>query len=574
MSNIYIPFEKSLTKQDQDYVKVYGLVTSDVVDLEGQIVDAKSARVALQDWFDNHANIRQMHSSTNLPAGKAVEMEFRNNKAYITAKIVEPTAMRLVKEEVYKGFSIGICDGDIEFDGTAPRGRIIVNLVDEVSLVDYPANQEANKKLTLVKVFNKGGDMSDVDKKVTEGIEDLQKDILDIKQEQVKDDKDPANKEVEEALEKVEQAVDDLAKAQAKDNATDNKAQKGIAKDTKTATKGKTKKCEGAKCINPKCKVHGKLFKKLHDVSCPIVSVKKNLSKSDIKTITNDLQASVSKIDPTVIVDKALLLMAATNVKSISLPDITKAKSAVQGYGDLTSSLQRINTSLTDETGRSVGTVKPEMTSNDLLDKNDNANIPIQKARQYYTNVDKDKASSSLSVLHDYICATHPDICSMPISPDGNVGTTPDLVSQSSAGNVPTIPIERQGTIIDQRLTKSLNSIASILNQSKDANIVNDKTLKELNKQRKLNKSLKTDIAKLTKEYKKMAGSPDTSNSPFKVMQFKQREPLNLKKINKRKKIEELFKDAKHSNKTISTKAIEDLRKLGVSADKIAKGII
>ena len=77
-----------------------------------------------------------MHSTNIVPAGRGVDIEFIGDKSYLTAKIVDPVAVRLVQEGVYQGYSIGIADGYITSDPLASQGRIVVDLVDEVSIVD------------------------------------------------------------------------------------------------------------------------------------------------------------------------------------------------------------------------------------------------------------------------------------------------------------------------------------------------------------------------------------------------------------------------------------------------------
>lgn len=136
-----------ITKRDKNAdgsVTVRGPVTDDSLDLDGQIVDADSAAKALQGWFDEWANVRQQHSPLLPPAGKGVQLDFIDRVPYLTAKIIEPTAVKLVNEGVYQAFSIGIADGELDTSPgarqKAKNGILYPSLINEVSVVDYPAN--------------------------------------------------------------------------------------------------------------------------------------------------------------------------------------------------------------------------------------------------------------------------------------------------------------------------------------------------------------------------------------------------------------------------------------------------
>lgn len=136
-----LPIVKRETPPDDpDAVVVWGKATGPELDLDGQIVDPAFARKALSEWFQSFGNIRQMHATTLPPAGKALELEETADGFYVRAKVVEPTAVRLVREGVYQAFSIGVARPRIVRDGTAPNGRIVDGVIVEVSLVDYPAN--------------------------------------------------------------------------------------------------------------------------------------------------------------------------------------------------------------------------------------------------------------------------------------------------------------------------------------------------------------------------------------------------------------------------------------------------
>lgn len=125
---------------DDGSVLVHGKCTGDDLDLDDQIIDKDFARGALQKWFDSYANVRQMHSTMLPPGGKGVKLEEREDGFYLTAKVVEPVAVKLVNEGVYSAYSIGISRPVIMADAVAKGGRVTGGIVSEVSLVDFPAN--------------------------------------------------------------------------------------------------------------------------------------------------------------------------------------------------------------------------------------------------------------------------------------------------------------------------------------------------------------------------------------------------------------------------------------------------
>jgi len=91
-----------------------------------------------------------MHSTNLPPAGKAMEVDTsRPDGVYLTARIVEPTAVKLVKEGVYSAFSVGISKPRIIRDKVAKNGRVVDGVFSEVSVVDFPALPSA--KFTVVK---------------------------------------------------------------------------------------------------------------------------------------------------------------------------------------------------------------------------------------------------------------------------------------------------------------------------------------------------------------------------------------------------------------------------------------
>ena len=148
VANLTFPITKR-TQQADGSVIVEGPVTDESLDLDGQIVDAQTAAKALMDWQADHANIRQQHSPVLAPAGKSVDLKFKNGVPWIKALIVEPTAVKLTNAGVYDSFSIGIADGELDQSPSArkraPNGILYPSLINEVSIVDYPANVHMGK---------------------------------------------------------------------------------------------------------------------------------------------------------------------------------------------------------------------------------------------------------------------------------------------------------------------------------------------------------------------------------------------------------------------------------------------
>ncbi len=136
----------SIVKVEKDAdgnVLVYGKVTDGTIDSDDQIVDPSFAKKALAEWYDTGANVRQMHATTLPPAGKGILLESKPDGEYVRTKVVEPTAIKLVDNEVYTGYSVGIARPRIERDLKARGGRITGGKIVEISLVDRPANPMA-----------------------------------------------------------------------------------------------------------------------------------------------------------------------------------------------------------------------------------------------------------------------------------------------------------------------------------------------------------------------------------------------------------------------------------------------
>lgn len=134
---LYGAIEK-VEAQSDGTVRVYGIATSEAIDEQGEIVRAAAIRAAVPDYMRFPA-LREMHQLS--AAGTTLEAEVgEDGTTRIVAHVVDPVAVAKVKNQVYRGFSIGgrVTQRDIE------NPKIITGLVlNEISLVDRPANPEA-----------------------------------------------------------------------------------------------------------------------------------------------------------------------------------------------------------------------------------------------------------------------------------------------------------------------------------------------------------------------------------------------------------------------------------------------
>ena len=134
---LYGAIEK-VEAQADGTVRVHGIATTEAIDNQGEIVRADAIRAAIPDYMKFPA-IREMHQLQ--AAGTALEVEVgTDNTTRLVAHVVDPIAVSKVKNQVYRGFSIG---GRVtKRDPSDPR-TITGLVLNEISLVDRPANPEA-----------------------------------------------------------------------------------------------------------------------------------------------------------------------------------------------------------------------------------------------------------------------------------------------------------------------------------------------------------------------------------------------------------------------------------------------
>src|SRR5207248_9466298 len=91
--------------QDDGTVRVYGIATSEAVDEQGEIVRSNAIRAAIPDYMRFPA-LREMHQLS--AAGPTLEAEVcEDGTTRIVAHVVDPIAVAKVRNQVYRGFSIG-----------------------------------------------------------------------------------------------------------------------------------------------------------------------------------------------------------------------------------------------------------------------------------------------------------------------------------------------------------------------------------------------------------------------------------------------------------------------------------
>ena len=131
-----------IAKVDDEERMVYGFASTPDLDTDGEIIKTEALEKALPDYLQ-FPTIREMHQAKAI--GTTKQADISKEGLYIGAKIVSDDAWKLVKEGVYKAFSIG---GNV----IKRVGNIIQELdLIEISLVDVPANKAA-----VIEVWKRG----------------------------------------------------------------------------------------------------------------------------------------------------------------------------------------------------------------------------------------------------------------------------------------------------------------------------------------------------------------------------------------------------------------------------------
>jgi hypothetical protein len=129
---------QKLEPLDDGTVRVHGIATSEAVDDQGEVVQANAMRAAIPEYMRFPA-LREMHQLS--AAGTTLEAEVGDDGVTrIVAHVVDPIAVAKVRNQVYRGFSIG---GRVTQRAAGDPKTITGLVLNEISLVDRPANPEA-----------------------------------------------------------------------------------------------------------------------------------------------------------------------------------------------------------------------------------------------------------------------------------------------------------------------------------------------------------------------------------------------------------------------------------------------
>lgn len=143
ITSVFAEILKSQRDENGDLI-VTGKATGPDLDMDQQRMDPTWLKSAMPKWFEI-GNIREAHGPN--AAGVATELEQVGDNWIVTAKIVDPIAVKKVEADVYKGFSIGIKGAHVMKSADAPGGLITAGRIVEVSLTDRPCNPTCTLEL-------------------------------------------------------------------------------------------------------------------------------------------------------------------------------------------------------------------------------------------------------------------------------------------------------------------------------------------------------------------------------------------------------------------------------------------
>jgi hypothetical protein len=150
--NIYVPFADVVkTTVQVDGVShpariLRGVMTSERLDQDDQVVDYAWAKDATERWFGSWANIREQHGQNAVGKGQRVEFDDAAKAIWLTSKVVDPVAILKIDEGILQGYSVGMKGVSVYEDLAAPKGRIgrkgAGGSIVETSIVDHPCNTD------------------------------------------------------------------------------------------------------------------------------------------------------------------------------------------------------------------------------------------------------------------------------------------------------------------------------------------------------------------------------------------------------------------------------------------------
>ncbi len=145
-ARIFVPITKIAKTADGARI-ITGVMTSEALDLDGQIADYDWAKKEATSWFKDWGNVREMHE--NKAVGKGIDIQFDDaaRSITLTSKVVDPLACTKIDEGILKGYSFGaksVPGNPVKVikDPQAPSGRIVGGKIVETTLADHPANED------------------------------------------------------------------------------------------------------------------------------------------------------------------------------------------------------------------------------------------------------------------------------------------------------------------------------------------------------------------------------------------------------------------------------------------------
>ncbi|MFI1165647.1 hypothetical protein ACH4UM_19030 [Streptomyces sp. NPDC020801] len=136
----WAPITKS-EKAEDGTLTVYGPAASSALDRDEQRLDSGWLDQAMPRWLAEGGGVREQHDPKRA-VGVGVGLSKGDDGAhYLTAKIIDPVAVKKIEHGVLRGFSVGIKNPKVELGkADAPKGLVVDGDVIEVSVVDRPAN--------------------------------------------------------------------------------------------------------------------------------------------------------------------------------------------------------------------------------------------------------------------------------------------------------------------------------------------------------------------------------------------------------------------------------------------------
>lgn len=136
----WAPITKTI-REDDGTLLVYGPAASSDLDRDQQRLNAAWLDQAMPRWLGQGGAVREQHDSKRA-VGIGVGLSKTETGAHLlTARIVDPVAVKKIEHGVLKGFSVGIKNPKIVMGkADAPGGEVVAGDVIEVSVVDRPCN--------------------------------------------------------------------------------------------------------------------------------------------------------------------------------------------------------------------------------------------------------------------------------------------------------------------------------------------------------------------------------------------------------------------------------------------------